>query len=103
MREIKLCHMNDLGPQQILKVRIAGHGDVAVYNLDGSFFCTDDICTHEEASLSDGEIEGCYVVCPFHAGTFDIRTGEADRAPCTQPIKTYPTRIIGEDIYIILV
>lgn len=102
MREIKVCHVDDFDPHQIRRVEIDGHGAVAIYNLDGSFFCTDDTCTHGEASLSDGEIDGDHVVCPFHLGTFDIRTGEPERAPCTLPIRTYPTKIMDDHLYIIL-
>lgn len=71
----------------------AGALTLAVFNVDGEFYVTDDACTHGPGSLSEGYIEGDVVECNFHNGQFNIRTGEVVSPPCMIPIKTYPTRV----------
>ena len=75
---------------------------LAVFHLeDGEFYVTDDTCTHGDASLADGEIDGCEVECPFHAGAFDIKTGEPCGAPCTIPLKTYQSIVREDKVYLV--
>ena len=62
---------------------------IAVFNLGGEFFVTDDQCTHGPGLLSEGFIEGDVVECNFHNGQFNIKTGEVVAPPCMVPIKTY--------------
>ena len=69
---------------------------LAVYNLDGEYFVTDDACTHGPGSLSEGCIEGDLIECDFHNGAFNIRTGAVATAPCMIPVKTYPV-VISDD------
>ena len=74
---------------------------VAVYNVDGELFVTADRCTHGEASLSEeGSLCGHIVECPWHFGTFDVRTGAAASLPCSVPLKSYPVQIDGEEVYV---
>ena len=49
---------------------------IALYNIDGDFYATDDICTHRRARLSDGYLDGRIVQCPLHFGKFDVITGQ---------------------------
>ena len=72
---------------------------LAVFNLDGSFYVTDDTCTHGPGSLSEGCITGDVVECDFHNGAFNIRTGEVVAPPCMVPIKTYRT-VIDDDGFV---
>src|SRR5215213_5280119 len=62
-------------------VRVQGQVAIAVFNVDGELFAIDDTCTHQDASLSDGWIEGCAVECPLHAACFDLRTGRPSGPP----------------------
>ncbi len=79
---------------------IIGEQQMAIFNLDGTFYATDDICTHAFASLAEGYIEDGCVECPLHAGVFDIKTGKAQGVPVVEDIKTFPVRIEGENIYV---
>jgi p-cumate 2,3-dioxygenase ferredoxin subunit len=64
---------------------------IAIYNLGGAYYATDDTCTHEHASLSDeGMIDGAQVICGWHFCGFDIATGAATVSPCNEPLRTYP-------------
>ena len=87
---IDLCSAAEVAPGTALKVEI-GELALAVFNVAGEFFVTDDMCTHGPGSLSEGYIEGDVVECNFHNGQFNIKTGEVVSPPCMVPIKTYKT------------
>jgi nitrite reductase/ring-hydroxylating ferredoxin subunit len=75
---------------------------LAVYEVGGACFVTLDRCTHAQARLSEGYLEGFLIECPLHQGLFDIRTGEAMRPPCTEPVRTFAVRREGEDLLVSL-
>lgn len=87
-------------PEDEGKAVAVGDRRIAIFNVGGTFYATDDTCTHEYASLAEGYVEGCVVECPLHAGEFDIRTGKALSPPVTVDIRTYPVRIEGDDILV---
>lgn len=89
---IDLCATDDVGDGEALKVE-AGGLTVAVYHVEGGFYVTDDLCTHGPGSLSDGFLEGFVIECDFHAGCFDIRTGEVVKPPCYEPVKSYAVTV----------
>lgn len=97
---VRVCTVGEVAEGEIKRVELADGRELAVYNLDGEYFATDDLCTHGEAFLSEGEIEDGQVLCPFHMGKFDIRSGEATGAPCSIAIKTYRLVIAGDDILV---
>lgn len=100
MPEIRLFHRDALVPGEIRRVELDGHPPIAVYNLDGTYFATADTCTHGEASLAEGDVDGDEIICPFHLGAFNIRTGEATIAPCVSALETYPVRVDGDNVLI---
>jgi nitrite reductase/ring-hydroxylating ferredoxin subunit len=93
VKRLELCRADAVAPGVPLKVEI-GDLALAVFNLDGEFFVTDDACTHGPGSLSEGEVNGDVVQCNFHGGEFNIRTGEVVSPPCMVPIKTYPATVV---------
>jgi nitrite reductase/ring-hydroxylating ferredoxin subunit len=92
MPRLDLCSTDEVAPGSAIKVE---NGDLvlAVYNIDGEYFVTDDLCTHGPGSLSEGYIDGDVVECNFHNGQFNIKTGEVVAPPCMVPIKTYKTTV----------
>ncbi len=96
----RLCAVTDLVEGEIHRVELDGGHAIAVYLLDGEVFASDDLCTHGEASLAEGEIEDGKIVCPFHLGSFDIRTGAPCAAPCSIAIKVYPVAIVDDGVHI---
>src|SRR5215813_10542822 len=90
--EIVLCSAADVAPGSAIKVEAAGL-ELAVFNVDGTFYVTDDHCTHGPGSLSEGFLEGEVIECNFHQGQFNVRTGEVVSPPCMVPIKTYKTMV----------
>jgi nitrite reductase/ring-hydroxylating ferredoxin subunit len=97
--KIELCAAADVEVGAAIKVEKEGLS-VAVYNLDGEFYVTDDLCTHGPGSLSEGFIDGDVIECNFHNGQFNIKTGEVVAPPCMTPIKTYPTSVEDGKVFI---
>jgi 3-phenylpropionate/trans-cinnamate dioxygenase ferredoxin component len=81
-------------------VRVQGQVAIAVFNVDGELFAIDDTCTHQDASLSDGWLEGCAVECPLHAACFDLRTGRPSGPPAKKPVQTHGVVIEDGLVYI---
>jgi naphthalene 1,2-dioxygenase ferredoxin component len=73
---------------------------IALYGVVGAYYATLDQCTHGQARLSDGYLEGFLIECPLHQGLFDIRTGEVRGPPCTKRLPTLPVRRDGEDLFV---
>lgn len=94
-QRIALCRKEEVGVGEVIRIE-KGQLVLAVYNLDGEYFVTDDACTHGPGSLSEGCIEGDLIECDFHNGAFNIRTGAVATAPCMIPVKTYPV-VISDD------
>jgi nitrite reductase/ring-hydroxylating ferredoxin subunit len=89
---IDLCSAAEVAPGSAVRVEAAGLA-LAVFNLNGEFYVTDDQCTHGPGLLSEGFIDGDVVECNFHNGQFNIRTGEVVAPPCMVPIKVYRTTV----------
>jgi 3-phenylpropionate/trans-cinnamate dioxygenase ferredoxin component len=68
---------------------------VAVFNIAGTFYAIDDVCTHDGGELAGGAVEGDVVICPRHGARFCLRTGAALSPPAYEPVRTYETRIIN--------
>ena len=98
-KRIELCSTEDGAPGAALKVEIDDFA-FAVFNVDGEFYVTDDMCTHGPGSLSEGYIEDDVVECNFHNGQFNIRTGEVVSPPCMVPVKTYPVTVADGKVMI---
>ncbi|MBU3067285.1 bifunctional 3-phenylpropionate/cinnamic acid dioxygenase ferredoxin subunit [Nocardia sp. NEAU-G5] len=74
---------------------------IAVFHTeDGEVFAVDDTCTHQDASLADGWVEGCEVECPLHASKFDLRTGAVDAPPAKLPVRTHRVEIRNGTIHV---
>jgi len=91
---IPVCRLAELPRGEAC--RLATDPAIAVFHTDdGEVFAVDDTCTHQDASLADGWLEGCEVECPLHASKFDLRTGAVDAPPAKLPVRTH--RVLIED------
>lgn len=80
---------------------VEGEPKILLFKSGSEVFATQFYCTHEEASLEDAWVnENCSVTCPWHSAEFDLRTGEALSAPASEPLKTYPVKLEGEDVWV---
>ena len=92
---------SDVPEGDVIGVSVAGR-DIALYGVDGDVYATDNTCTHGQARLCDGFLEGHEIECPLHQGKFDVRSGKPTCAPVTQDIRTYPVRIEAGRVYLAL-
>ncbi|HEX7368677.1 MAG TPA: non-heme iron oxygenase ferredoxin subunit [Rhodanobacteraceae bacterium] len=89
---IKVCAQDDLLPGEF-KVVWDDDTAIAVYNLDGTLYAIEDVCTHDGGELAGGDVCGFEVECPRHGARFDVRTGAATVAPATEPVATFPVHV----------
>jgi nitrite reductase/ring-hydroxylating ferredoxin subunit len=96
---VPVCKASDV-PSNSIKFFVVEGRSLAVYNIDGAFYVTDDECTHGAASLSEGVLDGDVVECPLHFGAFHIPTGKPVAAPCSIPIRTYRTEVVDATVLV---
>ena len=82
---------------EAIQVQI-GRKEIALYNLGGTYYATDDICSHAYASLADGYLEDGQIECPLHGARFDLATGRVLGPPAETGVATYRVHIEGKDI-----
>ena len=96
---IDVTATEDVPEDDLIGIDIAGKS-IALYRVEGEVFATDNLCTHGNARLCDGFLEGHEIECPLHQGKFDIRNGKAMCAPLTDDVKTYPIKIEGDRVFV---
>ena len=92
---IDACAADDIDEEDVIRFDHEGRTLALYRSPDDEYFCTDGICSHEHAYLSEGLVIDYEVECPKHNGVFDYRTGEAKRAPACDDLKTYPAKVEG--------
>ena len=98
-RYVTVAKTDELNPGEMMYVEV-GEMPVCLINLDGEYHAINDTCTHQDASLSDGEIVGDEIECPLHGGAFNIRTGEPAAFPVVVPIEKYRVRVVGDEVQV---
>lgn len=96
---VKVATTGEIAPGQGKIVEVKGK-EIALFNVGGAYFAIDNMCTHEEASLADGEITGFEVTCPLHGAKFDVRSGQVLGPPAYDDVARYPVRVSGADVEI---
>lgn len=95
---VRVCSQSEIAPETV-KAYEVGDLRLAVYNIEGKFYVTDDECTHASASLADGILEGDVIECSLHFGAFHVPTGEVKAPPCELALRTYKVVLQGDDIF----
>src|SRR5690242_21759510 len=96
---LEVWPLSELPPGEA--VRVDAQPPIAVFHTeDGEVYAIDDTCTHQDASLADGWLEGCEVECPLHASKFDLRTGSVDAPPARRPVRTHQILVEDGMIYV---
>jgi nitrite reductase/ring-hydroxylating ferredoxin subunit len=96
---VKVAEKKDLPAGSAIAVDVNGK-KIAVFNVKGQYYAIDDECTHAGGPLSEGEVEGTVVTCPWHGGKFNITNGEVLGEPAPEGVKSYKVLLEGEDIKI---
>lgn len=96
---MKLGTVNDFVDGEATKVETP-YGSVAVIRLGESFYAIGDTCTHEDVSLSDGDVDDFSheIECPKHGSVFSLTSGEPQCLPATQPVPVYTVHLQGDDV-----
>ena len=100
MANYKVATVGELQPESMKRVDAGGTPVCLAHAEDGNFYALNDICTHEEFFLSDGELWGMDVECPQHGSRFNLQTGKVTGLPAVIPAKAYPVKVEGEDLYV---
>jgi nitrite reductase/ring-hydroxylating ferredoxin subunit len=96
---VRVCSQSDIAPGTVKAFEVGDHR-LAVYNIDGKFYVTDDECTHAAASLADGILEGDVIECSLHFGAFHVPTGAVKAPPCSFALRTYKVVPQGDEIFV---
>ena len=96
---ISVALRGDLRSDAMIAVEF-GDYRIALYDVGGELFATDSTCTHAEALLTDGTLQGEVVECPLHGGRFSVRTGKGLGPPIPCDLKTYLVRVIDDEIQV---
>lgn len=96
---VTVAKVGFLEPGELAYVEV-GDEPVCLINIDGELHAIHDTCTHQDASLSDGTIDGDEIECPLHGGAFNIRTGEPTSFPVVVAIERYAVRIVGDEVQV---
>lgn len=95
----RAAEASQIEEEDLLGVSLEGR-DIALYNLKGRFYATDNVCTHEGACLSEGFVFDEVIECPVHQGRFHIPTGRPKGAPVHIPLRTYPVKLVEGALYV---
>lgn len=73
---------------------------VTVARVGQTYHAFDDVCTHQQCSLAEGDLEGATVTCFCHGSQFDVTSGAVLHPPATEPVRSYPVRVEGDSLQI---
>jgi nitrite reductase/ring-hydroxylating ferredoxin subunit len=93
----RVAAVQDVPPGHGKQVKV-GNKTIALFNVGGTFYAIDDTCPHRGASLSEGEVAGTAVTCPWHAASFDLTTGSHLCPPARSGVASYKVRVVGDDV-----
>jgi nitrite reductase/ring-hydroxylating ferredoxin subunit len=99
MAEAAVCTVSDV-PENSVKAFEVGTATLAVYNIGGTFYATDNECTHGAASLADGILDGDVIECTMHFGAFNVKDGSVAQAPCHIPLRTYKVTVRDGQVFV---
>ncbi|MBI4306479.1 MAG: non-heme iron oxygenase ferredoxin subunit [Chloroflexi bacterium] len=96
-RFVKVARTADV-PEGEVRVYRVDDVAIAVCNVDGNFYAIEDVCTHDGSSFEQSVLEGNEIECPRHGARFDVRSGAVRALPAVFPVKSYLTRVSGDDV-----
>ncbi|HSW06229.1 non-heme iron oxygenase ferredoxin subunit [Aquabacterium sp.] len=90
---------DELPTDDVIGVEVNGR-DIALYTVGDAVYATDNICTHGQARLCDGFLDGHEIECPLHQGKFDVRDGRPMCEPVTEGLRSYPVKVEGRRVFV---
>jgi 3-phenylpropionate/trans-cinnamate dioxygenase ferredoxin component len=100
---VQVARISEIPPGHAARVEI-DEVPVAIFNVEGQFFAVDDTCSHQEASLSEGDLDldRCAIECPLHGSAFDLQTGAVLSLPAVEPVRAHQLEVRDGAIYVAL-
>ncbi len=99
----RVCKLSEVPNDGSLRIELPDV-DVAVVRFDDEVYAIEDVCSHAEVALTDGEVDEVdgapTIECALHGSCFDLRTGEPTNLPATEPVPVYPVRVEGDDVLV---
>ncbi|MDR3649498.1 MAG: non-heme iron oxygenase ferredoxin subunit [Acidimicrobiales bacterium] len=98
---VRLCGRDELATGEARRFDVGAHR-IALVRIEDDFYAIGDVCSHEDYSLSEGEVvpEACEIECWKHGSMFDLRTGEPTSLPATRPVPVYVVRVDDGDVLV---
>ena len=102
----RLCSLADVKEPGALRVELddADREAIAVVRFEGEVFAIEDLCSHAEVPLSEGDVEefkgAPTIECWLHGSCFDLTSGRPTNLPATEPVPVYPVRVDGDDVFV---
>ena len=105
MSAVRVCSLADVPVEGVVRVELPGPDGRAVpvavaRDADGDLHAVSDICSHQDVSLAEGDVEDCTIECWLHGSRFDLRSGEPTGLPATRPIPVYTVTTDGDDVLV---
>ncbi len=98
-RFVKAAQASDIKPGDRKIVEVEGEF-IAIFNVDGQYHAIEDVCSHDDGPVAEGDLDGYEIICPRHGAHFDIRDGRVLSFPAITPIRNFPVKTEGNDILI---
>ena len=98
---VTVATTEEVPPGERIVVEVADHY-IAIFNVDHSLYAIEDVCTHDDGPLAEGELIGTEIECPRHGAKFDITTGKVLSMPAIKPVPRYEVRIQEGEIQILI-
>ncbi len=101
----RVCSLTDVKEPGSLRVELDGTPEaIAVVRFEGEVFAIEDVCSHAEVPLSEGDVEEFQgaptIECWLHGSCFDLTSGRPTNLPATEPVPVYPVRVDGDDVFV---
>lgn len=96
---VKVAKVSDLPPGERMFYDFEDV-TVAIFNVEGNYYCIEDVCTHDGGPVAEGNLYGHDIECPRHGALFDIRDGSVVSMPAVVPVPAYKVKVEGDDILV---
>ncbi len=96
---MRVAKLSELPEEGAVRVQV-GSTAVCLARSGGEVFAVNDVCSHADVSLSEGDVEDGTVECWLHGSRFDLRTGQPNGLPATKPVAVYAVTLEGDDVLV---
>lgn len=98
-KNVKVAQVSEINPGERKIIEVDGTW-IAVFNVGGKYHAIEDVCTHDDGPVAEGELDGFEIECPRHGARFDIRDGKVLSFPAIKPVQSFKVQTEGDDILV---